>query len=205
MASLTAMIVTFFLADIPHLNYQQNIRECFDTIVNIRGGHAPGHHDLHIRFSKCQLALAHLEVQQGYFVYFSEQNTVMCPWPLNSYAKALWSVIITSVFWFNSACSIYVKILWWYSCPQLCLLSEFSRYEIWVYNNYIVLPSQMIHWFALYTLETYQLYSGSWLRHIYNILMGMVMAELSMLLLTWMLYVLDIYVCMYIPLTKLRK
>ena len=78
MPSLPAMIVTIFLADIPHLNYQINIRECFDTIVNIRGGHAPGHHDLHIRFSKCQLALAHpsnwkfLEVQQGYFVYFSE-------------------------------------------------------------------------------------------------------------------------------------
>ena len=48
--SLTAMIATIFLADIPHLNYQIKIRECFDTIVNIRGGYAPGHHDLHIRF-----------------------------------------------------------------------------------------------------------------------------------------------------------
>ena len=78
MPSLTAMIVTIFLADIPHLNHQINIRECFDTIVNIRGGHAPGHHDLHIRFSKWQLALAHpsnwkfIEVQQEHFVYFSE-------------------------------------------------------------------------------------------------------------------------------------
>ena len=47
--SLTAMIATIFLADIPHLNYQINIRECFDTRVNIRGGHAPWHHVLHIR------------------------------------------------------------------------------------------------------------------------------------------------------------
>ena len=52
MPSLTAVNVAIFLEDIPHLNYQQNIRECFDTIVNIRGGHAPGHHDLHTRFSK---------------------------------------------------------------------------------------------------------------------------------------------------------
>ena len=72
------MIGTIFLADIQHLNYQQHIRECFDTIISIRGGHAPGHHDLHIRFPKWQLALAHpsnwkfLEVQQGHFVYFSE-------------------------------------------------------------------------------------------------------------------------------------
>ena len=72
------MIVTIFLADIPHLNYQINIRECCDTIVNIRRGHAPGHHDLHIRSSKWPLALAHpsnwkfLEVQQGHFMYFSE-------------------------------------------------------------------------------------------------------------------------------------
>ena len=48
---LTAMILHFFLADIPHSNNQINIKECFDSIVNIRGGHARGHHDLHIRFS----------------------------------------------------------------------------------------------------------------------------------------------------------
>ena len=52
MPSLTAVNVAIFIEDIPHLNYQQNIRECFDTIVNIRGGHAPGHRDLHTRFSK---------------------------------------------------------------------------------------------------------------------------------------------------------
>ena len=50
------------------------------------------------------------------------------------------NVLITSVFWFNPACSIYVKILWWYSCPQLCLLSDNSRYQIWIYNKYIFLP-----------------------------------------------------------------
>ena len=77
----------------------------------------------------------------------------------------------------------------------------------------------MIHWFTLYTLETCQLNSGSWLWHIYNILMGM--AELSMLLLTWMLvacaWYIDVCMClaMYmscgyiyiyiIPFTKLTK
>ena len=53
------------------------------------------------------------------------------------------NVIITSVFWFNPVCSIYVKILWWYSCPLLCLLSDNSRYQIWVYDNYIFLPGHM--------------------------------------------------------------
>ena len=51
------------------------------------------------------------------------------------------NVLITSVFWFN--CSIYVKISWWYSCPQLCLLSDNSRYQIWIYNNYIFLPGHI--------------------------------------------------------------
>ena len=78
MLSLMVIFVTFFLANIPHLNYQQNITECFETIVNIREWHAPGHHDLHIRFSKWPLDMAHpsnwklLEVQQGLFVYFCE-------------------------------------------------------------------------------------------------------------------------------------
>ena len=49
MPFLTVMIVTFFLANIPHLNYQINLGECLDTIVNIAGGHVPGHHDLHSR------------------------------------------------------------------------------------------------------------------------------------------------------------
>ena len=53
------------------------------------------------------------------------------------------NVIITSVSWFNPACSIYVKILWWYSCPQLCLPSDKSRYQIWEYNNYIFLPGHI--------------------------------------------------------------
>ena len=52
-------------------------------------------------------------------------------------------VIITSVFWFNPACGIYVKILWWYFCPQLCLLSDNSRCQIWVYNNYLFLPGHI--------------------------------------------------------------
>ena len=53
------------------------------------------------------------------------------------------SVIITSVFWFNPACSIYVNIPCWFSCPQLCLPSDNSRYHIWVYNNYIFLPGHI--------------------------------------------------------------
>ena len=52
-------LLQFFLQNIPHLNYQQNITECFETIINIRGGHAPGHHDLHIRFSNWPLVMAH--------------------------------------------------------------------------------------------------------------------------------------------------
>ena len=78
MPSLITIFVTFFLANMPHLNYQQNITECFVNIVNIRGGHAPGHHDLHIRFSKWLLVMVHpsnwklLEVHQGLFVYFCE-------------------------------------------------------------------------------------------------------------------------------------
>ena len=69
-------MLQFFLKT-SHIFKQQNIRERFDTRVNIRGGHAPVHHDLHTRFSKWQLALAYpsnwkfLEVQQGHFVYFS--------------------------------------------------------------------------------------------------------------------------------------
>ena len=38
-----------FFADISHFNDQQNITE---YLVNITGGHAPGHHDLHIIFFK---------------------------------------------------------------------------------------------------------------------------------------------------------
>ena len=103
MPSLMAIFATFFLANIPHLNYQQNITECFVTTVNIRGWHAPGNHDLHIRFSKWPLVMAHpsnwklLEVQQGLFVYFCESSTVMCPWPLNSYAKELWTKYINHI------------------------------------------------------------------------------------------------------------
>ena len=144
---LTAMIVTIFLADIPHLNYQINIREYFDTIVNIRGGHAPRHHDLHIRYSKWQLAFAHpsnwkfLEVQQGH-LYISLSKVQWCVhghW-IHIQRSYEGNAIITSVFWFNPACSIYVKILWWYSCPLLCLPSDNSRYQIWVYNNYTFVP-----------------------------------------------------------------
>ena len=78
MPSLMAIFVTIFLANIPHFNYQQNITECFKTIVNKRGGHAPGHHDLNIRRLKWPLVMAHpsnwrlLEVQHKRFVYFCE-------------------------------------------------------------------------------------------------------------------------------------
>ena len=41
-----------FHIDIQHLNYLQTSQNVFETIVNIRGGHAPRHHDLHIRFKK---------------------------------------------------------------------------------------------------------------------------------------------------------
>ena len=56
----------------------------------------------------------------------------------------------------------------------------------------------MIHCITLYTLETYQLDSGSWFWHIYNILMGTVMAERSMLLFTWMLVICAWYIYIYI-------
>ena len=69
MSSLTAVNVAFFLEDIPHLNYQHNIRECFDIIVNIRGGHAPGHHDLRTRFSKWNLLWLILQI--GNFLRYS--------------------------------------------------------------------------------------------------------------------------------------
>ena len=52
-------------------------------------------------------------------------------------------VIITSAFWFNPASSIYVKILWWYFCLQLCLLIDNSRNQIRVYNNYLFLPGHI--------------------------------------------------------------
>ena len=53
------------------------------------------------------------------------------------------NIIITLVFWFNPGCSIYVKISWCCSCPQLCLLNDNSRYQIWVYNNYISFPGHI--------------------------------------------------------------
>ena len=114
MPFLTAMIVTDFLVGIPHLNYQINIRECFDTIDNIRGGHAPGHHDLHIKFSN----LLWLIPQIGNFLRYNRDSLYI------SLSKVQWCVhghwihmqrscevnaIITSVFWFNLDCSIYVK------------------------------------------------------------------------------------------------
>ena len=99
------------------------------------------------------------------------------------------NILITFIFWFNPAGSIYVKISQWHSCPQLCLLSNNSRHQIWVYNNCIFLPGHISSinskWY-LCTLETYQLNSGSWLWHIHNIVMGRVMAEWSMLIITWM-------------------
>ena len=128
---------------------QQNIRECFDTIVNIRGGHAPGHHDLNIRFSKWQLVLAHPSNFFRYsrdILYISLSKVQWCVhghWIHMERSYGVVNVLITSVFWFNPACSIYVKILWWYSCPQLCLLSDNSRYQIWIYNNYIFLPGHI--------------------------------------------------------------
>ena len=94
----------FFLEDIPHLNYQQNIRECFDTIVNIRGGHAPGHHELRTRFSKCNLLWLILQIgnflrysRDILYISLSKVQWVMCPWPLNSYGKELRSQCINHI------------------------------------------------------------------------------------------------------------
>ena len=105
---------TIFLADIPHLNNQINIKECFDTIVNIRGGHARGHQDLHIRFSN----LLWLNLQIGNFwrynkdiLYISLSKVQWCvhgQWIHMQRSNEL-NIIITSVFWFNPACSIYIK------------------------------------------------------------------------------------------------
>ena len=98
-------VFTVFLANIPHLNYQQNITDCLETIVNIREWHAPGHHDLHIRFSKWPLDMAHpsnwnyLRYNRD-FLYISVSKceyTVMCPWPLNSYARDLWRKYINYI------------------------------------------------------------------------------------------------------------
>ena len=142
-------LLQFFFADIPHLNYQINIRECFDTIVSIRGGHAPGTMISILDFQSGNLLWPILQI--GNFLRYNRGILYI------SLSKVQWcvhghwihlqrsyevNVIITLVFWFNPACSIYVKILW-YSCPQLCLRSDNSRYQIWLYNNYIFLPGHI--------------------------------------------------------------
>ena len=52
------------------------------------------------------------------------------------------NVLITSKLWFDPACSIYVKILWWHSCPKLCLLSDNSDisfgYIITIYSFHVI-------------------------------------------------------------------
>ena len=64
-------LLQFFL-QISHIwTINKTSQNVFETIVNKKGAHAPGHHDLHIRLSKWPLAMAHpsnwklLEVQQG--------------------------------------------------------------------------------------------------------------------------------------------
>ena len=116
MPSLTVMIVTIFLADIPHLNYQINIRECFDTIVSIIEGHAPGNMISILDFQSGDLLWPILQI--GNFLRYNRSILYI------SLSKVQWcvhghwihmqrsyevNVIITLVFWFNPACSIYVK------------------------------------------------------------------------------------------------
>ena len=53
------------------------------------------------------------------------------------------NVIITSVFWFYPACSIYVKNIMMIFLYTIVPLSHNSRYQIWEYNNDIFLPGHI--------------------------------------------------------------
>ena len=148
MPFLTAMIVTIFLAKSHNLDYQINIRECFDTIVNIAGGHAPGPTISILDFQNGNSLWVILQI--GNFLRYNSDILYIFLGKVQWCVHGHWihmqrsyevDVIITSVFWFKPACSIYVKILWWYLCPQLCFLSDNSRYQIWVYNNYLFLSA----------------------------------------------------------------
>ena len=68
---LSRLYLLHFFLQISHIwTINKTLQHVFETIVNIKGAHAPGHHDLHIMAHPSNWKL--LEVQQGLFVYFCE-------------------------------------------------------------------------------------------------------------------------------------
>ena len=134
-----------FPPDTSHLKYQQNITALFEAIVNIRRGHVPGYHDLHIRFSKWPLAMAHPSNCSRYnrdILYSSVSKVQWCVHGHWIHIQRSYEVNIlnTLAFLYNPAGSIYVKNIimtflstvgpsWW----------QFQIYDL-VHNNRIFFP-----------------------------------------------------------------
>ena len=127
----------------------KHYRMFWDYIVNIRRGHTLWAPNYIFKMAVLWLILQignYLRYNRD-FLYISVSKVQLCVhghW-IHMQRSYEVNILIILVFWFNPASGIYIKISWWHSCPQLCLLSDNSRYQIWIYNNYIFLPGHIYH------------------------------------------------------------
>ena len=92
----------------------ETLQNCFETIVRISRGHAPGHHDFYIRFSKWLLAVAHPSNCLRYnrdFLYITVSKVQWCVYghwiPMQSYEV---NILIALVVWFDPGGSVFAKL-----------------------------------------------------------------------------------------------
>ena len=123
MPPFTAIFVTIFMLTSHIWTISKTLQNCFGTVVSIRRGYAPEHHDLHIRFSKRSLAMPPsncklLEVQQGHFCIFLWAKYSDVSVAIEFICKGVMKYTsIAMVFWFLAATKQLYK---WYF-PSVCL------------------------------------------------------------------------------------